>query len=724
VEQFLALLSDSVARHRRAVTGAWIALVLGCGWFSLHQTDRLSGGGWDVPGSQSVRASDLLGDFPAFDGVRLAVLVESPDAALTATALERAQERIARFPELRELGPPRSFESGRAVVVPVIWDGAAGNAIDFATRLRHAVVADEAGARTRVVGEPTIWSNFQEVSKRELAQGEATGFPLVLLILLAAFGTVVAAAAPLLLGFTAVLVTGAAVWLLSGTFEMSIYVTNMASMIGIGVAVDYSLFIVSRYRGLLRDGRSDADALRDAMASSGTAIVFSGATVVVSLGSLFLVDVNAVRSMAAGAIIVVSIAVLATVTLLPALLALAGRRIERLRVRIPGRTVDPGRDVWLSWTRRVMRRPGLSLALGAAFMLALAVPTLFLRTENHGLSQLPPDSEVRPATERVAELAGPGFLGPIHLITSDRAGAAALAEEIRGLPSVARVVGPLPSADGSRSLVEILLAVDPESQAARTTYRSTQALAERRTPDAVLGGATAFNLDIEKPLVGGLWRIILFVLAASYGVLFLLLRSVLLPLKAVFMNLLSVGAAYGVLVAIFQWGWLDWTGYDSPGYLDTIVPALVLAVTFGLSMDYEVFLLTRIRERYAAGVGNERAVAEGLAASARVITFAALVMVAVFGAFSIAGAPSLKELGIGLGVAVFLDATIVRLVVVPATMRLLGDWNWWPAAPIDRTPRGPRRSRPCAPGAPPSGRGNEEPQSTYPAPRAPSRGRS
>ncbi len=196
-------------------------------------------------------------------------------------------------------------------------------------------------------------------------------------------------------------------------------------------------------------------------------------------------------------------------------------------------------------------------------------------------------------------------------------------------------------------------------------------------PDALVGGSTVFDMNVEHAIFGGIWKMLLFILGASYLVLLLLLRSVLLPLKAVLVNLLSVGAAYGVLVAIFEWGWFDWTGYSSPGYVDTIVPALVLAVTFGLSMDYEVFLLTRIRERWLVHGENERAVSEGLVRSARTITSAAAVMVVVFASFSAAGSPALKELGLGLAVAIFLDATIVRLVVVPAAMRLLGRWNWW-----------------------------------------------
>jgi uncharacterized membrane protein YdfJ with MMPL/SSD domain len=223
--------------------------------------------------------------------------------------------------------------------------------------------------------------------------------------------------------------------------------------------------------------------------------------------------------------------------------------------------------------------------------------------------------------------------------------------------------------------------VQPESQPARDLVHRIERLAG---PGAIVGGSTVFDLDVQQAIFGGLWKMLLFILAACYVVLLMLLRSVVLPLKAVLMNLLSVGASYGVLVAVFQWGWLDWTGYRSPGYVDTIVPALVLAVTFGLSMDYEVFLLTRIRERWLAHRDNDRAVAEGLVGSARIITSAAAVMVAVFAAFAVAGAPSLKELGVGLAVAIFLDATLVRLVIVPAAMRLLGGWNWWMPTPLER----------------------------------------
>jgi RND superfamily putative drug exporter len=308
-----------------------------------------------------------------------------------------------------------------------------------------------------------------------------------------------------------------------------------------------------------------------------------------------------------------------------------------------------------------------------------------METFNRGLDELPANAEVRVATEHAQKIAGPNFGTPVHIVVSgDLSLAENLAKSLLS-PDVPAyyIVGR--SSDDRRWLIDVRLAVPPESRQARENVHTIQRAARYFDPNALVGGSTVFDMDLQRAMFGGLWKMLLFILAACYVVLLVLLRSVLLPLKAVAMNLLSVGAAYGVLVAIFQWGWLDWTGYNSPGYIVTIVPALVLAVTFGLSMDYEVFLLTRIRERWLEHGDNERAVAEGLVLSARIITSAALVMVAVFAAFALAGAPSLKELGVGLAVAILLDATLVRLVIVPAAMRLLGRWNWWLPRPLGRS---------------------------------------
>jgi uncharacterized membrane protein YdfJ with MMPL/SSD domain len=673
VERSLGRLAGLVSRRRQAVFAAWVALLAAGGWFSLHQGDHLSGGGWEVPGSPSVQVADALQqDWP--DAL--------PPAFTVFVTGSRAHERAAAVRRLAAaqpgIQPGRPFTRNGAVFVPLAYLGKSSNAIDEATHLRRLLLQSTATSETRVIGEPAIWSNFQSVSKKELTQGESIGFPLILLILLAGFGTLVAAAAPLALGFAAVFLSGAVIYGLSRSFEISIYVTNMASMIGIGVAVDYSLFIVSRFRRELHEGATRDQALERAMRSSGTAVVFSGAAVAVSLAALFAIDVNALRSMAVGAIVVVCISMLASITLLPALLASVGTRVDRLRIPLPWRTTEAGSDAfWTGWARRVMRRPAAGLALGAGTMLVLAIPFFWMQTFNRGLDELPRGAEVHVATDRAQALTGPGFGVPVHVLTIDRT----LGRRLAAIPGVVHVAPPAPSADRSRWLIDATLGVQPESSAARAIVKRIQSAAG---DDALVGGSTVFDLDVTNAIFGGLWKMLLVILAACYVVLLLLLRSVLLPLKAVLMNLLSVGAAYGVLVAVFQWGWLDWTGYRSPGYIETIVPALVLAVTFGLSMDYEVFLLTRIRERWLEHGDNERAVAEGLVRSARIITSAALVMVAVFFAFVVAGAPSLKELGTGLGVAILLDATLVRLLIVPAAMRLLGAWNWWLPGPLAR----------------------------------------
>jgi RND superfamily putative drug exporter len=673
VERTLGRLAGLVSRRRRAVVAVWLALLAAGGWFSLHQGDHLSGGGWEVPGSPSVQVANAIQqDWRGAIPPAFTVFITGTGARARAEAATRI---AAKEPGVE---PGHPFARGGAAFVPLAYTGKSSNAIDEATHLRRLLVQTTATTQTRVIGEPAIWSNFQSVSKHELAQGESIGFPLILLILLAGFGTLVAAAAPLALGFAAVFLSGAVIYALSRSFEISIYVTNMASMIGIGVAVDYSLFIVSRFRRELHEGATKDEALERAMRSSGTAVVFSGLAVAVSLAALFAIDVNALRSMAVGAIVVVCISMLASITLLPALLAAAGTRVDRLRIPLPWRTTEQGSDAfWSGWARRVMRRPVAGLAAGAGVMLVLSIPFFWMQTFNRGLDELPRNAEVHVATTRAQALTGPGFGTPVHVLTADRT----LARRLAAVPGVVGVAPPAPSADRSRWLIDATLGVPPESSAARTIVRRIQSAAGSA---ALVGGSTVFDLDVTNAIFGGLWKMLLVMLAACYVVLLLLLRSVVLPLKAVLMNLLSVGAAYGVLVAIFQWGWLDWTGYRSPGYVETIVPALVLAVTFGLSMDYEVFLLTRIRERWLEHGDNERAVAEGLVRSARIITSAALVMVAVFFAFVVAGAPSLKELGTGLGVAILLDASIVRLLIVPAAMRLLGEWNWWMPAPLAR----------------------------------------
>jgi RND superfamily putative drug exporter len=567
------------------------------------------------------------------------------------------------------------------LAVEVDEDDATAVAVDLRDELAVGDGAQD-GVATHFVGQGALWAAMQDLSKEDLAKAESLGFPIVLLILLAVFGSFAAAALPLALGIGSVLVTGALIFGLSQTMEMSVFVTNMASMIGIGVAVDYSLFIVARFREEVQAGRPIDEARAVALATSGLAVLFSGLTVIISLAGLWMLDNTAIRSMALGAMLVVAVAMLAAVTLLPALLGrrvTARSRLFSLGGRIGGERRD-GPGFWQRWTDAVMRRPVVAAVGSAAVLLALAAPVLGMETKNGALDQFPGDHEVVRGFEAATQVAGAGASSPVHVVVEGREGASpeAAAERLRAelaeAQGVAGVSEPVSARDGGAVLLVAQTRDDPESAAAKATIeRLREALPAAAAGDATVdvGGVTASQIDLDDLISGGMWKILLFLLGLSYIVLLVLLRSVVLPAKAVLMNLLSVGASFGVLTLVF-------------GEVDTLTPPLVLAVVFGLSMDYEVFLLTRIRERYEATGDTRLAVAQGLAASARTITSAALIMVAVFAVFVATGVPSIQQIGLGTAVAIALDATLVRLILVPATMELLGKWNWYLPRPLAR----------------------------------------
>ncbi|MGH2984307.1 MAG: MMPL family transporter [Solirubrobacterales bacterium] len=719
----MAKLAGIIARRRWPIVGAWLAIVAFSLPLAARQTEDLSGGGFDVPGSQSESVEKAVGsDFASSDRGRLA-LVLRPQPGLTsqeaAAALDRTTAKVSEADDASLAAPVAArataeLAAGRVAVAPIDAKGDADALVDTATQLRDELSPGEAegGVTPYVVGQPAMWAALSEISKEDLESAEVTGFPIVALILITVFGSLAAASLPLALGFVAVTITGAVIYLLSQQLEMSVFVTNMASMIGIGVAVDYSLFILARFRESVRAGRSSAEARAEALSTSGLAVTFSGLAVIISLAGLWMVQNQALRSMALGAMGVVAIAILVATTLLLALIRILGYRVEAggvawsvirsvrglwRRRRRPGST-DPNRgSFWQRWTDAVMRRPVLSVIGASAILLALAIPVLSLTTGNGALKQFSPDEDARVGTELAAEATGGGS-DPVRVLVSfdsgtlaDRSNAAAVrdfARLAREDPQVRGVAPPVPS--GDRALVDLEPAEGAESQQTldliqRLRDQVVPASALAATAEVDVGGESARIDDSRKQINGSMWKIIGFVLAFSFVVLMVMLRSLLLPLKAVLMNLLSIGAAYGVLVAVFQWGWLEGLlGLQELGALDTLTPPLVLAVVFGLSMDYEVFLLSRIKERYEEHGDNRRAVAEGLASSAGTISSAALIMVAVFSVFVLTGVPSIQQIGLGTAVAIALDATLVRLILVPAAMELMGRWNWWLPGWLDR----------------------------------------
>ncbi len=680
-----------VARRRRLVLGVWVVLLLLAVPLASQQTKNLTGGGFENTGSGSQRVAAALKDIPGAQAETLAVVIDNRkgDPAKLQAALDRIKRDGFKDVDGVTLAKGATVESGPIVIVPLDVTASRDEAVDAASKMRLNLKIDETSPDLplHLVGQGALWAGMQELSKQDLEQAEFVGLPIVLIVLLVVFGSLAAAALPLALGVASVMITGAIVFLLSQSIEMSIFVTNMASMLGIGVAVDYSLFILARYREELASGLSPDEARATAMRTSGMAVTFSGVTVIVALAGLFLVDAAVVRSMAIGAIVVVAVAVLAAVTLLPALIGALGRRVSE-----PGRIIGKlrrkpkprtGPGFWDRWTATLMKHP-LPYAIGATVvMLLIASPALSLKLGNGAIVQFPKDFETRQGFDLASQAAGPGTLGPVQVVVQGNPGS--FGDTLKGLPDVESVADPLTSADGTKTLFVVTPKTAPESEQTTALVNRIRATPPPAGAQVFVGGASAQNEDFADLISGSLWKIALFVIVLSIIVLLLVLRSVFLPIKAVLMNILSVAAAYGVLVMVFQWGWFDGpTGYEHLGYIQAITPALVLAIVFGLSMDYEVFMLSRIKERYAATGSNQLAVAQGLAASAKTITSAAIIMVAVFAIFAGTGVPQVKEIGVGLAVAIALDATIVRLILVPTTMQLMGDWNWWLPKSLDR----------------------------------------
>jgi uncharacterized membrane protein YdfJ with MMPL/SSD domain len=702
-------LAGFLARRRRLVVTAWVLVVIAALPLAARQTEHLTGGGFDVPGSESKAVGEAMQGVFASEANGIAVSLQAAPGASPSersAAVQRvrrevdAVEGIALPPAVARRAEAQLRRSDSALL-PLSSQVSQDDLVDPAVELREGLDPGAAvgGVTPYLAGQATVWAGMQELSKEDLAKAEAGGFPVVALILLVVFGSLSAAALPLTLGFVSVIVTGALIYFLSLQMSTSVFVTNMASMIGIGVAVDYSLFILARYREERRAGRGCEEARAEALATSGLAVAFSGIAVIVSLAGLWMVDNQALRSMALGAMTVVAVSILTATTLLPALIAMLGDRVmpggivAKVLGLIPRRERSADRDAfWVRWSRRVMARPWLAVTGSAGVLLFLATPILSLETGTNAIQQFPKESDVRVGSELVAEQLG-GGADPVQIVASfpgavDRAAVADFAAELRAESGINSVSAPL-YADRS-ALIEAISTAPSDSEAAsalvtrlRDSVVPASGLAAVATVD--VGGEAARTDDARAQISGSLWKIIGFVLALSFLVLMVMLRSLLLPLKAVLMNLLSIGAAFGVLVAIFQWGWLDSVlGFESLGALDTINVPLIFAIVFGLSMDYEVFLMSRIRERYLEHGDNERAVAEGLASSARTISSAALIMSCVFAVFVLTGVPSIKELGLGAAVAIALDATLVRLILVPAAMKLMGSWNWWMPSWLDR----------------------------------------
>jgi RND superfamily putative drug exporter len=526
---------------------------------------------------------------------------------------------------------------------------------------------------------------------------EGIGILAAIIIMLLAFGSVVAMGLPIITALFGIAVAFAVLDLLSHVITTPTFAPEMMAMIGLGVGIDYALFIVTRYRQGLAEGRTPRQATAVSLATSGRSVVFAGSTVILSLLGLFILQLPFMRGLAVGAIAAVVLVMLAAVTLLPAMLGFSGRAIDGLHV--PGllqSAAEPSeRGFWYRWSRTVQRHPIRSGGAALLCLLVLIIPFFSMRLAFTDAGNDPPSSTTRQAFDALATGFGPGFNGPLIVAASvpdgQRATVGSLRAKVAATPGVVFATPVQFSASGHDAVIIAYPATSPQSA---TTEALVHTLRDQAIPAATsgtgvrayVGGETAGSVDASTYLSARLPWVIAVVLLLAFLLLMAVFRSVAIPAKAVVVNMLSMGAAYGVIVAVFQWGWLGGViGIGSTGPIDPWIPLMMFTILFGLSMDYEVFLLSRIREEWRRTGDPSTSVADGLAKTARVITAAAAIMVCVFGSFVI-GDPLhvLKVFGLGLAAAIFIDATLVRMVLVPSVMELLGRANWWMPSWLDR----------------------------------------
>jgi RND superfamily putative drug exporter len=518
---------------------------------------------------------------------------------------------------------------------------------------------------------------------------EFIGIAAAIIILLIAFGSIIAMGLPIITALFGIGCAAAIIGLLTLVIEMPEFTSQVAAMIGIGVGIDYALLVVTRYRSGLHDGLSPEQAVVLSIDTSGRAVIFAGLTVVFALLGMFMMNLEFVRGVSVAAILAVFLTAAAAITMLPALLGFAGRNIDKLG--LPHRQERPGdteRSFWYRWSRLIQAHPWPALIASAGVLIVMAIPLFSIRLGFGDTGNLPEDDTARQAYDLVAEGFGPGRNSPLLVVARSDGGSPDeselqdLAARLETTEGVAAVTEPVPVGD-DLALISVYSEFAPQDERTddmvhRVRNDVVPEVEDSTSLTVLTTGGPAFLVDFADYTAERLPLFIAMVLGLSFLLLLFVFHSVVVPIKAVIMNLLSIGAAFGLMVAVFQWGWgLELIGLGREGPIEAWAPMMLFAIVFGLSMDYEVFLLTRIREEYDRTGDNRRAVADGLAATGRVITAAALIMVCVFGSFVLGELRDLKIMGFGLAAAVLIDATIVRMALVPSFMELMGKANWW-----------------------------------------------
>ena len=682
---------------------AWLAVAAAV--FALQATvgGELSDD-FAIPGTEAQRGIDMLEQrFPSEGGASGRVVFADPDGDVTdpdaRAAIDATLAEIARDPHVLAITDP--FDPANPSI-------SADGRITFATvRYDLDPPGPEQGEAAEAAVEIARAAGLGAELSREIVRGseevegtEMIGLTVALIVLLVAFGSVIAAGIPIGSALFGIVIGLGLVTTLAGFTDVPSISPLIATMIGLGVGIDYALFVVTRHRGFLQDGHTPAEAAALANATSGTAVVFAGTTVVVALAGLTLAGIPSIAVMGVTAAVTVAVAMVAAVTLLPALLGLAGTRIDRWRIGRRTRTGEVAaahQTLSGRWADHVGRHPWRYAVAAFVGLALLAAPVLSMRTGMSDDGNASTRHTYRHAYDLLAEGFGVGFNAPLTVAVDGGDGAAidtadleALRAALAATDGVAFVTDPVLGPTGDSAVLTVFPSTSPQDEATVALVHDLRddvipAATDGTSLETYVTGTTAAFIDISEKLGDRLPVFMAAVVGLSFLLLLVVFRSILVPVKAAIMNLLSIGASYGVVVAVFQWGWgNELIGVDNTVPVSPFLPMIMFAIVFGLSMDYEVFLLSRVREEYVRSGDSHRSVVEGLAATARVITSAALIMISVFAAFLLTPDIEIKMFAVGLSVAVLVDATVVRMVLVPSTMALMGDANWWFPRWLDR----------------------------------------
>jgi len=681
----LGRLGLAVVDHARTTTVLWLIVIIGLGIFAPRVEAELSGAGWQAQGSESVAARELAQEhFGGNASSAIQVVVHDPDGPVTqgagADVLARATTILADDPRIGEVIQPQPgatlSEDGHTAVLLAGANASTDDMVRAAKDLSDPLQALGTGSVTvNPTGASQLWADFNAANLEAMMKSEMLSWPVTLAILVLAFGALVAAGLPLLLTLAGLVASAGSLVLLNQLFPVSIWAMNFAMMFALALGIDYALFLVVRYRGArMGHDRSVPDAIAETMDTAGKAVLLSGLTVLVSLSAVMLVPSPAFRSMAGGIMLAVVFVLAATLTLLPLVLAKLDLRINRLALKWV-HTGEHRSERFAAWGERLWRNPWLYGAGALVVLLALAAPVLGLRTAMPSIKVLPEDASARVGYDLVQDAFGAGAPGTLTIVVDqDQADEAATV-----VAADAGIAGAMPAQpatdDSGLVLISAVPTVDPSDPALATTVDRLRA---DLPSSALVGGAAVENLDLKSQLDESTPLVLGVVLVLGFLLLLLALQAPLIALLGTVASLLSTAAAFGVARLVFQEGWgTSWMGFEHQGFLDAWAPVFFFAMIFAIAMDYTVFLLASAKEHYEGSGSPREAMIGAVAHSGRVIFAAAAVMVAVFFTFALAGPLPPKEMGIVLGVAVLLDAFLVRLVLLPVLLRLTGRAAWW-----------------------------------------------